>query len=127
MAQRSTDLLWMNKTIRFLCAERKTKIHKKFPSLLYQTLYAHNTVKLNNTEYIAERKLFCSEWMGQTLQKLTGRPRFFTKEKYLLRCAWDAREFLWNHEIFIFLKKMLWILFFHTSYILLNWKIFSST
>ena len=90
----------------FLCFERKPKIHKKFPSLLYQTLYAHNIVKLNNTEYVCERKLFCSEGMGQTLQKFTGRPRFFKKEEYLLRYAWDAREFLWNHEIFIFLKKM---------------------
>ena len=51
----------------FLCFERKTKIHKKIPSLLYQTLYAHNTVSLNNTEYVCERQLFCSEGMGQTL------------------------------------------------------------
>ena len=84
----------MNKTIRFLCFERKTKIHKKFPSLLHQTLYAHNTVKLNSTESVCERTLFCSEGMGQTLQKFTGRPRFFKKEEYLLRYAWDAREFL---------------------------------
>ena len=72
----------------------KPKYTEKLPSLLYQTLYAHYTVKLNNNEYVCERKLFCSEGMGQTLQNFTGRPRFFKKEEYLLKYALDTREFL---------------------------------